>query len=364
MVTSLRPLDSAHCAPERGERVLVTGASGLLGREVVFALLRAGYAVRAFQRGESGIRQLLPDHLASRFDQVRGSLTDQLAVRRALTGGADLPPADGVIHLAAKVSVVGDWEDYLRVNLEGTRTLLEAARAAGVSRFLHTSSPSVAHSGTSIVGEGNPPATPQQARGNYARSKAESELLALSFDDENFWVGVLRPHLVWGPGDTQLVERVLDRAASGRLPLLNHGTALIDTLYIDNGADAFVRGYQRLEQVRGVPLVITNGQPRPVGEIIAGMCTACGVTPPAYSLPAPLAYGAGLALEKIWARFAPEQIPPLTSFLAEQLSTAHWFDQRRTQELLDWAPTVSLEEGYERLGDFYGQRFAQAPRPR
>ena len=296
MVVSLRPLVPEVCQPARDERVLVTGASGLLGREVVFALLRAGYAVRAFQRGDSGIAQMLPTHLADRFDQVQGSLTDQLAVRRAVTG------VQGIIHLAAKVSVVGDWEDYRQVNIEGTRTLLEAARALGIKKFLHTSSPSVAHTGASIVGEGNPPASPDQARGNYARSKAESELLALSYDAEDFWVGVLRPHIVWGPGDTQLVERVLDRAAAGRLPLLNQGTAMIDTLYIDNGADAFVRGYQRLEAIRGVPLVVTNGQPRPVGEIIAGMCTACGVKPPTYSLPASVAYGLGLVMEKAWAR--------------------------------------------------------------
>lgn len=352
MVVSLRSLDADVCLPELGETVLVTGASGLLGREVVFALLRAGYSVRAFQRGDAQLEQVLPEHLLGRFSQVRGSLADPVAVEGALQG------VDGVIHLAAKVSVVGAWEDYRQVNVEGTRTLLEAARAVGIGKFLHTSSPSVAHAGASIVGEGNPPANPEQARGNYARSKAESELLALSYDADNFWVGVLRPHIVWGPGDTQLVERVLERAAAGRLPLLNRGTAMIDTLYIDNAADAFVRGYQGLEAIRGVPLVVTNGQPRPVGEIIAGMCAACGVAPPAYSVPAPLAYGLGLVMEKAWARFAPEQIPPLTSFLAEQLSTAHWFDQRQTQNLLGWVPAVPLEEGYRRLGEFYGSTFS------
>lgn len=353
MVVSLRPLGLEHCQPARAERVLVTGASGLLGREVVFALLRAGYQVRAFQRGESQIASLLPEHLADRFDQVRGSLTDPSNLGPALAG------VDGVIHLAAKVSVVGPWEEYRQTNLEGTRNLLEAARSAGLRRFLHTSSPSVAHAGSSLIGADSQPASPRRARGNYARSKAEAEQLALSYDADDFWVGVLRPHLVWGPGDTQLVERILERAAAGRLPLLNGGTAMIDTLYIDNAADAFVRGYQRLEAIRALPLVLTNAQPRPVGEIIAGMCTACSVKPPTFSLPAPLAYGAGLLMEKAWARFAPQQIPPLTSFLAEQLSTAHWFDQRKTQELLDWSPAVSLEEGYQRLGDFYGRRFAR-----
>lgn len=352
MVVSLRSLDPKVCLPELGETVLVTGASGLLGREVVFALLRAGYSVRAFQRGDAQLEEVLPQHLRGRFWQVRGSLTDPGAVEQALTG------VDGVVHLAAKVSVVGQWEDYRQVNVEGSRTLLETAQTLGVSKFLHTSSPSAAHTGSSIVGEGNPPASPNHARGNYARSKAESELLALSYNSDRFWVGVLRPHLVWGPGDTQLVERVLERAAAGRLPLLNRGSAMIDTLYIDNAADAFVRGYQRLEAIRGIPLVVTNGQPRPVAEVIAGMCAACGVKPPAYSVPAPVAYGAGLIMEKLWKVFAPGEIPPLTSFLAEQLSTAHWFDQGTTRSLLGWEPEVSLEQGYQALGRFYGDRFS------
>lgn len=353
MVVSLRSLTDADIAPDRGELVLLTGASGMLGRETVFALLREGYRVRAFQRGDSGIADILPPSAQERFSQVRGSVTDPAALATALDG------VDGIIHMAAKVSVVGAWEDYRAVNVEGTRTLLDTARAAGIRKFLNTSSPSVAHTGAAIMGEGNPPASPDHARGNYARSKAEAEVLALGYNSPDFLVGVLRPHLVWGPGDTQLVERVLERAAAGRLPLLNDGSALIDTLYIDNAADAFVRGYQRLEAIAGTPLVVTNGQPRTVAEILAGMCQACGIPAPARSIPAPLAYGVGLAIEKLWAVRGADSIPPMTSFLAEQLSTSHWFDQTLTQELLDWKPAVTLEEGYTKLGDFYGDRFTR-----
>lgn len=353
MVVSLRSLTDADIAPAVGERVLVTGASGMLGRETVFALLRAGYDVRAFQRGDSGIAEVLPAAARPRFSQVRGSVTDPAVLAEALDG------VDGIIHMAAKVSVVGEWEDYAAVNIEGTRALLDAARAAGIAKFLNTSSPSVAHTGAAIVGEGNPPASPAHARGHYARSKAEAELLALSYNSPELLVGVLRPHLVWGPGDTQLVERIVERAAAGRLPLLNNGTALIDTLYIDNAADAFVRGYERLHAIAGVPLVVTNGQPRTVAELMAGMCEACGVPAPAFSIPASLAYGAGLAIEKVWAARGADSIPPMTSFLAEQLSTSHWFDQTLTRQLLDWTPSVTLEEGYAKLGEFYGDRFTR-----
>ncbi len=227
---SLRPVEEPDFAPRIGERILFTGASGLLGRESVLALLRAGYDVRVFQRGDSGIAALLPDSIRPRFEQVRGDITNAQAVDLAMTG------VNGVVHAAAKVSVSGEWADYERINIEGTCTLLQAALNHSVGSFLYISSPSVAHAGAAIVGDGAGVASPEHARGNYARSKAAAELLALEANGTALpgsgvlRVGALRPHLMWGPGDTQLVERILERSAAGRLPLLSGGTGLIDTL--------------------------------------------------------------------------------------------------------------------------------------
>lgn len=359
---SLRPVEEPDFAPRIGERILFTGASGLLGRESVLALLRAGYDVRVFQRGDSGIAALLPDSVRPRFEQVRGDITNAQAVDLAMTG------VNGVVHAAAKVSVSGEWADYEHINIEGTRTLLQAALNHSVGSFLYISSPSVAHAGAAIVGDGAGVASPEHARGNYARSKAAAELLALEANGTTLpgggvlRVGALRPHLMWGPGDTQLVERILERSAAGRLPLLSGGTGLIDTLYIDNAADALVRGYQRLDAFAGKALVVTNGQPRTIAELLGGFCEAVGVPAPRFSVPAKVAALAGKVIERVWERL-PKNVtagdePPMTEFLAEQLSTAHWFDQRRTRELLQWEPSVSIEEGYERLGLFYGDRYS------
>ena len=359
---SLRPIEEPDFAPRIGERILFTGASGLLGRESVLALLRAGYDVRVFQRGDSGIAALLPDSVRPRFEQVRGDITNAQAVDLAMTG------VNGVVHAAAKVSVSGEWADYERINIEGTRTLLQAALNHSVGSFLYISSPSVAHAGAAIVGDGAGVASPEHARGNYARSKAAAELLALEANGTALpgggvlRVGALRPHIMWGPGDTQLVERILERSAAGRLPLLSGGTGLIDTLYIDNAADALVRGYQRLDAFAGQALVVTNGQPRTIAELLGGFCEAVGVPAPRFSVPAKVAALAGKVIERVWERL-PKNVtagdePPMTEFLAEQLSTAHWFDQRRTRELLQWEPSVSIEEGYERLGLFYSDRYS------
>jgi nucleoside-diphosphate-sugar epimerase len=317
-------------------KVLVTGASGFLGQATAAAVRDAGHEVRTFQRRPSGVPGV---------QDVAGTMTDDAAIARAVDG------VEAVVHLAAKVSLAGDPADFARVNVEGTRSLLAAARAAGVERFVFVSSPSVAHTGSSLVGADAGPAEPSRARGDYARTKAAAELLALGADAPDFAVVAVRPHLVWGPGDTQLVGRIVERARAGRLPLLDSGGALIDTLYVDNAATAMVAALERVtdDGVHGNAYVVTNGEPRPVADLLAGICTASGVRPPQWHVPAAVARAAGSVVEAVWRVRPGEDEPPMTRFLAEQLSTAHWFDQRRTRQDLGWTPSVSIDEGLERL---------------
>lgn len=328
-------------------KVLVTGASGLLGRITAAHVRDAGHDVRTFQRRPSGVDGV-EDH--------RGSLTDRDDVERAVRG------VDAVVHLAAKVSLAGDPADFRRVNVDGTRTLLDAARRHGVADVVHVSSPSVAHTGASIVGEDAPPADPVHASGEYARTKAEAELRVLAADGD-LRVVAIRPHVVWGPGDEQLVARVAERARAGRLPLLGHGAALIDTTYVDNAASSLVAALHRLGDadgvVRGRAYVVTNGEPRTVAELVRGICTAVGAPQPTLRVPAALARGAGAAVEAAWARLplrSADGEPPMTRFLAEQLSTAHWFDQRRTRADLRWHPEVSIDEGLRRLATWHASQ--------
>lgn len=321
-------------------RVLVTGASGLLGRSVAQHVLAAGHSVRAFQRSPSGLDLV---------DEVLGSVTVAEDIIRAVDG------MDAIIHLAAKVSLAGDPSEFERVNVDGTRMIVAAALEAGVSRLVYVSSPSVAHGGASIVGDGARTADPASARGDYARTKATAELLALAADSPRLRVVVVRPHLIWGPGDTQLVERIVERARAGRLPLLGDGAALIDSTYVDNAGSGIAAALARVDAVHGNAYVITNGEPRPVAELIAGICLAAGVRPPAWHVPAAVARTAGSLIEAIWRVRPGVDEPPMTRFLAEQLSTAHWFDQRATRNDLRWRPEVSVDEGLRRLAASYGR---------
>lgn len=328
-------------------RVLVTGASGALGGAVASGLLGAGHEVRTFQRRPASI---------DGTEDVLGSMTDVAALERAVDG------IDAVVHLAAKVSMVGRLVDFEAVNVAGTLSLLRLARAAGASRFVQVSSPSVAHTGAAIMGAGAEAADPVGARGNYARTKASGELLALAQDSPGFSVVAVRPHLVWGPGDTQLIGRIVERSRRGRLPLLGAGAALVDTCYRDNAASAIIAALHNAESAHGRAFVVTNGEPRTISELLEGICRAAGVAPPRWKVPASVASVAGLGIEALWSVRPGEDEPPMTRFLADQLSTAHWFDQRETRAALNWAPSVSLDEGLERLAASYrGEGRADGP---
>ena len=269
-------------------------------------------------------------------------------MRRAVSG------ADAVIHLAAKVSISGPESEYRAINIEGTRHVVDALRANGGGALVNGSSPSVAHLGRAIVGLDATLADPTRARGSYARTKAAAELLAMEADGtDGLLVTSVRPHIVWGPGDTQLVGRIVDRARRGRLPLLDQGMALIDTTYVTNAAEAIVAAHDRIQDVHGESFVVSNGEPRTVRDVFAGWCEAAGVPAPTLKVPGSAARFAGRVVERIWEKRPGHDEPPMTEFLAEQMSTAHWFDQRRTRARLQWTPRVSIDEGNAHLAAWF-----------
>lgn len=327
-----------HRAYERDcVRVLVTGASGLLGRTVAQNIERNGHTVTVLQRRPSGLD----------CAEIQGDITDQQTVRSAVQD------QQAVVHLAARVSPTGRWHDFWNVNVGGTHNLIEASKQTDVTRFIYVSSPAVASSGAAHVGESSLPADPATTRSYYARSKAEAEQLVLAYGGGSMAVAAVRPHLVWGPGDEQLVARVVGRAASGSLRLIGSGAALVDSTYVDNAADAIAAALEHTPAVDGRALVVSNGEPRPVAELLRGLCHAAGFELPVRGVPTWAAKAGGALAETVWAAGRLSTDPPMTRFLAEQLSTAHWYDQRVTRELLDWTPKVSIDVGLAKLAEWY-----------
>ncbi|MEI8002433.1 MAG: NAD-dependent epimerase/dehydratase family protein [Actinomycetes bacterium] len=309
-------------------RVLVTGASSLIGRATVAQLLARGDEVTGFQRGPSG----------TGARDVAGDIRDGDAVFAAV-GGHDV-----VVHLAALVAPRPAFADARAVNVDGTAHVLDATAAAG-ARLVHVSSPSVAFADHPAIGVGAE-APAYRGPDAYTHTKALAETLVT--DRGLPGVVVIRPHLVWGPGDTQLVGRIVDRARAGRLALPDGGRALVDTTYVDDAAGALVAAVDRTAdspEATSRPWVVTGNDPRPVRELVAGILAAHGVTTRLRTVPAPVAAVVGSVVGRWWRG----DEPPLTRFAARQLSVAHTFDQRDTQRVLRWVPVVGVDEGLERL---------------
>ena len=324
-------------------KVLVTGTGSLLLGGIASELLRRGDEVVCLQRrpaafiGHQNAREVLAD------------VCDEEAVALAAEG------CDAIIHGAARVGVVGSQKEFFDTNVRGTENIIHVAAQQGISRLVFVSTPSVAHTGSSLIGASAGDAEIGRSRSYYAESKAIAERTVLNARNEQLAVVAIRPHLVWGPGDTQLVGRIVERAASGQLAVIGTGNALVDSTYIDNAISAHIAALDALHvgsACDGNAYVVSNGEPRTVNELMRSMCESAGVLFEPRHLSLALGIRFGSVIERLWPLMRSSE-PPITRFVAEQLGTAHWFDQRSVQQDLQWAPTVTIDEGFERLTQWF-----------
>jgi nucleoside-diphosphate-sugar epimerase len=323
-------------------RALVTGGAGFLGGAVVRQLLARGDEVRSFSRRSH------PELEALGVETLCGDVADASAVSSAAAH------CDVVFHIAARVGGWGPDSEYWQTNVVGTAHVIEACRRQNVPKLVYTSTPSVVHSGSDIEGADETLPYPTHFEAPYPETKAEAERLVLAANDAALSTVALRPHLVWGPGDNQLVPRLLERARAGRLRLVGGGDKLVDATYIDNAVDAHLLACDRLAPeaaCAGRAYFIAQGEPVPARELINGVLAAADLPPVTQSLPTPVAWLAGATAEVVYRGLRIQREPPLTRFAAVQLATAHWYDLGAARRDLGYAPAVSTREGLRRLRD-------------
>lgn len=321
--------------------VLVTGGGGFLGGAIVRRLVERGERVRSFSRGD------YPELTQLGVEQVRGDLADAAAVARACEG------VEAVFHVAARPGVWGPYEDYYRANTEGTHNVIAACQSAGVARLVYTSSPSVVFDGRDMEGADESAPYPDHYEAHYPRTKALAEQAVLAAGRAGLPVIVLRPHLIWGPGDNHLVPRILARA--GRLRRVGDGTNKVDTIYIDNAAHAHVLAEEKLREnpsLSGRVYFISQDEPVPLWEMIDRILAAGGLGPVRKTIAPGAARFAGALCEGIYKLLGIKSEPPMTRFVAGELATSHWFDISAAKRDLGYAPIVSTEEGLARLAQW------------
>ncbi|MFY2763883.1 2-alkyl-3-oxoalkanoate reductase [Arenimonas sp. MALMAid1274] len=327
-------------------KVLVTGGAGFLGQALCAGLVAQGHEVTSFQRSHSTALD------AMGVRQVRGDLADAAAVTAAFAG------QQAIFHNAAKAGAWGSYDSYFQANVVGTRNVLAAMRQHGIPTLVYTSTPSVTHSGRTPVEGGNEADTPygHGFKAPYPATKLVAEREVLAANDATLATVALRPRLIWGPGDTQLLPRLAERARAGRLRFIDGGHNRMDTTYIDNAAQAHLDAFAALRPgaaCAGRAYFISNGEPRPVRQIVNDMLAAAGVPPVTGEVPYAVAYAAGALLEPVWKLLRLGGEPPMTRFLAEQLSTPHWYDISAAARDFGYLPRVSTAEGLQRLARWW-----------
>jgi nucleoside-diphosphate-sugar epimerase len=261
---------------------------------------------------------------------------------------------DAIFHNAARAGAWGSYASYHRANVIGTDNVIAACHAHGINRLVYTSTPSVTHRATHPVAGGTAADVPygEHLKAPYAATKLVAEKAVLAANAADLATVALRPRLIWGPGDHQLLPRLAERARAGRLRLVGGGDNLVDTTYIDNAAQAHFDAFEHLAPgaaCAGRAYFISNGEPRPMREIVNALLAAVGAPPVTKSLPFGAAYAIGAVCEAAWSLLPLRGEPPLTRFLAEQLATTHWYDMGPARRDFGYVPQVTIAEGLERL---------------
>jgi len=320
-------------------KILVSGGGGFLGSAVCRQLNTPGKEIIAFQRRPAS--HLEPEGIRS----IQGDVTDISDLLAATRG------CDAIVHTAGKAGVWGKPEDYHRINVDGSSNVIRACRENEIPLLVHTSSPSVVHTGGDICGADESLPIAEHFTSPYPATKAAAEKIIIAANDERLKTVVLRPHLIWGPGDPHILPRLAAKVRGGSL-VLPGPDKVIDTIYVENAARAHVMALLELKgtaRCAGKSYFITNNEPMPQGEIIRKLLAAIGIDVTIRAMPMAVARAAGAICETTWRTFGLESEPPVTRFSVEQLATAHWFDTSAARKDFAYEPTISIAEGLELL---------------
>lgn len=327
-------------------KALVTGGGGFLGRHIIEVLRARGDSVRCLARND------YPELRGLGVETVRGDIRDPIAIANACR------EVDCVFHAAAKPGISMDRGIFDAINRVGTENVLAACRRNGVPRLVYTSSPSVVFAGHDQAGvdETAPHGTEwlQANRAWYSLSKAQAEQAVLSANQGDLRTCALRPHLIWGPGDTHLIPRLIARARAGRLRRVGDGTNLVDTIYVRNAAEAHLLAADALDRndgalrVGGKAYFLSQGEPVNCWDWIDEILALAGLPPVRKSISLEAARRIGGAFEGLYRLLRLRGEPPMTRFLAAQLARSHWFDISAARRDFAYAPRISTAEG---MGD-------------
>ncbi len=315
------------------ETITVFGGSGFLGNRIVRQLVELNCGkIKCFNRSAVPALEKLGVEI------IRGDIREPGAVNDACKGST------AVVHTSAKAGIWGSWKDYYSINVEGTINVLTACKYNGIRSLVYTSSPSVAYPPTHDIEnlDENAP-YPDSYIAHYPATKAIAEKNVLGSSYKELSAVVLRPHLLWGPGDPHLLPRIVRRAAAGKLVRIGDGHNLVDLTYIDNAAFAHIKALEYLKkctQPRRKVFFISDNSPVRIWNWLDELLAKLSIPPVTKSISYDKARLAGIIFETIYRVMPFLGEPPITRFVAGQLAFSHYFNISAAVNELGYRPVA------------------------
>ena len=322
-------------------KALVTGANGFTGSYLVKHLLDKGYQVRGLVRKGANLKSL--EGLDIEF--AYADLASEEPIAASVMEGIDI-----VHHVAATYRQEDVPHSYFfAVNVNGTRKLLEAAKQAGVKRFVHCST-------VGVQGEiSNPPATeeaPHKPGDYYQQSKLEGELLALEFFEKEKLPGtVVRPVGIYGPGDTRFLK-LFKLVEKRNFPMIGNGEVLYHMTYVEDLVAGIALAGEK-DAALGEVFTIGGEGYLTLNELVAKIALVRNKPVPRFKIPVWPVWLAGFACEVVCKPFGIS--PPIYRRRVDFFVKDRAFDITKAKKMLGYQPRVPLEKGLATTAEWYLQ---------
>lgn len=313
-------------------------------------------AMKIFLTGGSGfVGSAAIHHLSNSHEILAMSRSDSSDSRIRMAGGMPvrcdlssvqqehLKGCDAVIHCAAYVGPHGSKRDFHMGNVEGTRRMLQAATEAKVERFIHIGTEAALFTGKDLqqIDESYP--FPKKNPYLYGSTKLAAEQLVRQANGSGLETLVLRPRLIWGPGDTSVLPVVLGMVQKGQFKWIDGGRALTSTCFIENLTHAMERSLTR--GIPGEAYFITDDEIWTIRDFLTELLSTQGQPMPDSSIPGWLARTAARLVEGTYRFLRIKAEPPLLRFPTDIMSRECTLRIHRARQELGYEPRVSVKEG-------------------